>query len=107
MPSAEASKFAPLPPMQTLPEPVVDVNVPLGEPQKDTLTMIQMAPDFKVKLRQGYLEDPHWKHTLDVVKKNALLPSQDQANLSFYIKDGLVWNRTKVFINSNNFDILP
>lgn len=47
---------------------------------------IHMSPEFAKRMRDGYLEDPAWKHTLDVTKRNIKL-GQNAATLPFQLRE--------------------
>ncbi|RYC62820.1 hypothetical protein CHU98_g3380 [Xylaria longipes] len=86
-----------LPPMRTQPQDsdTFDVNIPLGGHTQDSIPLIQMDPDFKAQLQRGYLKDPHFQKILTTLKAQARLKPDDQAKLPFYLRDGVLWNKSE------------
>ncbi|GAW26152.1 hypothetical protein SAMD00023353_2201730 [Rosellinia necatrix] len=62
-----------------------------GDQPSKGIALIQMSPEFKAQLRQGYKEDPKWVNTLKLVTQNMNLDAANQANLPFQLRDGLLW----------------
>jgi len=64
------------------------------QPPSKGVSLMQISPEFKKKLQQGYLEDKKWKQVLDQIKKNIKL-GDNQAQLPFYLKHGLLWRTSE------------
>ncbi len=56
-----------------------------------TTALVEMAPEFKERILQGYQDDPAWLRILDTLKANDDA-DEDAAKLPFYLSnDGLIW----------------
>lgn len=73
----------------------------LNHPEPDIvspISLIQISPEFRSKIQEGYLQDPTWKSVLDTIKKNSLL-GDNKADLPFKIRDGLLWKKSSDDVN--------
>lgn len=53
-------------------------------------TMVEMSPEFRIKITQGYRTDPRWSKIMAEVQRNSGL-SPNAAKLLYEIRKGLLW----------------
>ena len=59
------------------------------------MSEVCMTAEFKERLTSGYVKDPHFQHTLRLLKYRDKLPdSCTRPSVPFFIENGLLYNIT-------------
>lgn len=58
-------------------------------------TLVEMADDFKQRLKQAYQDDPNWQKLLEMLRKASTEPSEDEKQvpgIPFLLRDELIYH---------------